>query len=264
MHLTYKRKSVQWTFYDPDCSITVYKNKEAFLRIVVGIHSCLEALKVRTEKEIQKVFLKPEWQRSSSLSKLALLSKTKGVRPEVQSLKKFNRLADNHQGVCVYVSGEPQWDWNNTKEQLTVIVLDGIEDPKNLGAIVRTSWLMGVDGVFISHHRSVSLTPSVMKSASGGVEHIPICIENLKNILKLLKEKGFWVYALNNSSEHSLWKEKFEGRMAFVFGGEHSGLKPGLQKICDKQLSIPQVTKNASYNVSVAAGIVLSECQRQQ
>ena len=234
------------------------------MRVVVGIHSCLEALKVRKKEEIQQVFLKPEWQRSSSLSKLALLSKTKGLRPVVQSLKKFNRLAENHQGVCIYVSGGPQWSWEKIEKSSIVLVLDGIEDPKNLGAIVRTAWLMGVEGIFISNRRSVSLTPSVMKSASGGAEHIPICIENPKNILKLLKEKGFWIYALNSSSEHSLWREKLEGRIALVFGGEYSGLKPGLQKICDKQLSIPQVTKNASYNVSVVAGIVLGECHRQQ
>ena len=234
------------------------------MRVVVGIHSCREALKVRKREEIQKVFLKPDWKNNSVLTELALLSEKKGLRPEVLSLKKLNRLAENHQGVCLYVKGGPKWNLENQNVLSLVLILDGLEDPKNLGAIIRTSWLLGVNGIFISRRRSGILTPSVMKAASGGAEHVPLSFGNPINIVKNLKEKEFWIYGLDSSPGESLWEEDFEKRVAFIFGGEHTGLRSGLQKICDKKLFIPQAVKEASYNVSVAAGIVLGEYRRQQ
>lgn len=234
------------------------------MRVVVGIHSCREALKVRKREEIQKVFLKPDWKNNSALTELALLSEKKGLRPEELSLKKLNRLAENHQGVCLHVKGGPKWNLENQNVPSLVLILDGVEDPKNLGAIIRTAWLFGVGGIFISRRRSGILTPSVMKAASGGAEHVPLSFENPINIVKFLKERHFWVYGLDSSSGESLWRETFGERVAFVLGGEHAGLRSGLQKGCDKKLFIPQAVKEASYNVSVAAGIVLSEYCRQQ
>ena len=220
-------------------------------------------LKFENKGKFKECFSGRIWKNSFELSNLALLSRKKGVPVEYVSIRQLDRLAENHQGICIYVSAGPKWHWENLKEQTSVLILDRIEDPKNLGAIVRTAWLMGVDGIFISQRRSVPLSPSVMKAASGGAEHIPISVENPKNILQVLKTKGFWIYGLESSSKNSLWQQKYEGKVAFVFGGEHSGLRPGLTKACDKLLSIPQSTAEASYNVSVAVALACAEYRRQ-
>lgn len=235
------------------------------MRIVVGIHASREVLKTRKTKEIKKVFFKPDWKNSPALRSLALLSEKKGITPSTLSIKKLNTKVENHQGVCIYVEGgPPEWNWNNKKEQATLLLLLHIENPGNLGAIIRTAWLTGCSAVFISRRRSSPLSPSVMKAASGGAEHIPVSFENPKDILKKLKENNFWVYGLTTEAKNSLWEENLQGRVAFILGGEQSGIGLNLKKHCDKLLSIPQVSSNASYNISVAAGITLSECRRQQ
>lgn len=233
------------------------------LRKVVGIHSCFEALKVRKASEIKKVYFSPDWEESKSLLKMADFAREKGFKPEVLALKKLDGLAQNHQGVCVHVEGAPEFHFSDLPEQAVVLILDQIEDPKNLGAIIRTAWLMGVKGIFVSSRYSVGLSPAVMKTASGGVEHVPIQIGKLSEYFDILKENGFWIYGLGAENRESLWSQKLEGRLAFVMGGEHAGIRQSLKKACDKLLFIPQKEKSASYNVSVATGILLGECFRQ-
>ncbi len=234
------------------------------MRKVVGIHSAREALKVRLRDEIKQVYFKPDWEKSSALVSLFKLAQQKSLKPEILSLKKLNHIHDYHQGVCVYVEDNLSFSKEKLGKKSTVLILDGLEDPKNLGAIIRTSWLMGVDGIFISSSRSVSLTSSVIKAASGGVEHIPIEIkDNLYSSVEFLKESGFWVYALDPSAKETIWQEDFEARTAFVLGGEESGIRKSLLKISDKSLYVPQKTKEASYNVSVVTGLVLGEYYRQ-
>ena len=233
------------------------------LRKVVGIHSCREALKVRSASELQNVYFKTDWNRNPSFLELEQLALKKNLTPEVISVKKLDALSQNHQGVCVHVSGEPQLDLKKLPEQAVVLILDQIEDPKNLGAIIRTSWLMGVKAIFLSAHHSAGLSPSVMKAASGGVEHIPIQTGHLLKWFDILKENQFWIYGLGAENQENLWSAKFEGRLAFVLGGEKSGVRKSLKKACDKLLFIPQSEESASYNVSVATGIILGECFRQ-
>ena len=152
----------------------------------------------------------------------------------------------------------------NLSSQSIVLILDGIEDPKNFGAIIRTAWLMGVQGVFVPSRRSVSLTPSVMKSANGGVEHVPVVFcQNLGSSIKRLKELGFWIYGLDHLATDSIWSEDFNEPTAFVLGGEGHGIRKPIAKACDKHLSIPQHYAHAMYNVSVATALVLGEYARQ-
>ncbi len=234
------------------------------MRKVVGIHSVREALKVRSTEEIKKVYFKPDWEKSSTLVNLFKLAQQKSLNPETLSLKKLNQIYDHHQGVCVYVEDNLSFSKKNLGEKSVVLILDGLEDPKNFGAIIRTSWLMGVDGIFISSRRSVSLTPSVIKTASGGVEHVPIEIgDDLYSYVEFLKKSGFWIYALDHSAEDSIWQENLDVRTAFILGSEESGIRKSLLKASDKKLSIPQKTKEASYNVSVVTALVLGEYCRQ-
>ena len=233
------------------------------LRKVVGIHSCKEALRVRKNSELKNIYFKPDWEKNKALLELESLALNKGLKPEVLSLKKLEALAQNHQGVCMHVKGAPHFDFNQLPEQAVVLVLDQVEDPKNLGAIIRTAWLMGVHGIFLSSHHSAGLSSSVMKAASGGVEHVPIESGQLSRYFEMLKENNFWIYGLGSENKENLWAQKFEGRLAFVMGGEQSGIRQSLKKACDKHLFISQMNGSASYNVSVATGILLGECFRQ-
>ena len=235
------------------------------LRKVIGIHSCKEALKVRSAHELKNIFFKEGWKNNPSLFELAKLAKAKKLKPETVSLRKMNQIGEFHQGVCVFVLGQPVFDIKLVGENSVVLILDRIQDPRNFGAVIRTAWLMGVDCIFSSSRRSAVLSPFVMKAASGGVEYVPIVLkDNLSQCMKELVKNQFLLYALDSHSKDSVWVEKFEGRVAFVLGGEYSGLRRGLKKFCDKILSIPQKQKLASYNVSVATGIVLGEYFRQK
>ena len=233
------------------------------MRKVIGIHSCKAALEARSSKELQKIYFRPGWQSHLHLKELGELAVKKGLVPEILSIKKLNLLSENHQGVAVYVKGRPQLNLDKLSDKAVVLILEGVEDPKNLGAIIRTAWLMGVKGIFISRHHSAGLTPSALKAAAGGVEYVPVEMVNISHCLKQLKQRHFQIYGLEGHSSHCLWQENFEGRAAFVLGGEKAGLKTLTKKICDKLLSIPQKETQASYNVSVSAAVVLSECFRQ-
>ena len=237
-------------------------------RKVIGIHSCREALKVRTAQELKKMYIKPGWERNPSLRALLDLAQSKNLKPETVSIKKLNRLIQDkegrHQGVCLELEHAFDFDQISFPESAVVLFLDRVQDPKNFGAIIRTAWLMGVSAVFISSRQSVGLTPSVVKTAGGGLEHVPVFVkDNLRQYLEELKKRQFWIYALDSHSPKSLWSIDFSGPKVFVLGGEGAGIRQSLKKICDETLSIPQKEKQASYNVSVTAGIVLSEALRQ-
>ena len=234
------------------------------VRQVVGIHSAKEALKVRHPNEIKKVFIKADWNRNHALKELHALASEKGQHPKEVSSKKLDRIHDHNQGICVEVECELSFDLKSVGDQSALLVLDGLEDPKNFGAIIRSAWLMGVDAIFIPQRRSVSLTPSVIKAASGGVEHVPVEVtSNLASCVERLKKHGFWVYGLDADGEGSIGDEKYSEKTAFILGREESGMRSSLKKVCDKTLFIPQKSKEASYNVSVATALALSEYFRQ-
>ena len=247
---------------------------------VIGLHSCKEALKNRSPKELKNLYLKENWQKSNTLKELARLAQAKKLHVQTLSLKKIKKLLSQrggagwesnsdeaHQGILLEL--EHSFDSSNFKwsfgESDVVLILDRIQDPKNLGAILRTAWLMGVVAVFVSRRHSAPISAVVIKTACGALEHVPVFIEdNLMPTLNRLKKLQFWIYALDPQSKKNLWSEKLEGRQAFVLGSEASGLKKSLKNQCDEFLRIPQKEASASYNVSVATAMVLSESLRQK
>ena len=238
------------------------------IRQVIGIHSCREALTVRANQELKRLYIKQNWNQNPSLKALVDLARAKNLKPDIVSTKKLNRLISQtgeiHQGVCVELEHAFKFDKISFSESATVLVLDRVQDPKNFGAIIRTAWLMGVEAIFISVRSSVGLTPSVVKSASGGVEHVPVFVkDNLRQYLEELKRQKFWIYALDSNSPKNIWSESLKGPKVFVLGGEGLGIRKSLKNTCDDILSIPQKEKKSSYNVSVVTGIVLSEVLRQ-
>ena len=238
------------------------------MRKIVGIHSCRAALEARSPRELRKICLQPGWQSHAALKDLEKIARKKGLAPEILSAGKLAQLSKSHQGVAVFAEGGPEMEIGKFTESAAVLILDGVEDPKNLGAIMRTAWLMGAEGIFLSRHRAAGMSPSALKAASGGAEYLPVKSANISHEIKSLKQNGFLIYGLDQSASHSLWEERFEGRVAFALGGEQSGLKPLAKKNCDKLLSIPQkggsAARRASYNVSVSAAMALTELFRQK
>ena len=178
------------------------------LRAVVGLHSCREAVKVRP-KAVKKIWLKDGWQRSAQLAEFGRFAESRRLPLEVVGEKRLESLARGHQGVACFLSEAPHLDWVALEKEETgrVILLDGIEDPHNLGAMLRTAWLMGVAAVFVPRDRAVGLTPACCKVASGGAEHVPMeASNNFIEIIKSLKNKGFWVFGLAETGTRNLYQ----------------------------------------------------------
>ena len=145
-----------------------------------------------------------------------------------------------------------------------VLALDGVEDTQNLGAVLRTSWLMGVNGIIIPEDRAVGLTASVHKVACGGAEHVPIHRTNQFNTpFEHLKKAGFWVFGLSHTAKRSIYDLQIPEKVIWVLGAEDKGLRTTTEKACDELVYIPQVSPTASYNVSVSAALALAETKRQ-
>ena len=234
------------------------------LRRVTGIHSCREAIQTAKPQDLKRLWLKPEWPKSPALKELARQAKARGAKLEILPLKKLDQITPAHQGLCLELeSRKVRFSAESLDPQSAILLLDKVQDPKNLGAVARTAWLMGAQAIFIPERNSAKSSPFTAKSACGGLEHIPLEVCHLKNLIKKMRPKGFWFYALSADSPHSLWNESLAPRSGFVLGGEQKGISPSLKKLCDKSLCVPQKTLSASYNVSVAGGIALAEYFRQ-
>ncbi len=145
------------------------------------------------------------------------------------------------------------------------MILEGVDDPHNLGAIIRTALCSGVDHIVLPKDRSVHPSPSVSRASAGAMEHADISIvTNITFFIKELKKKGVWVAGLDAQGETSLFKADLSGSIALVVGGEHSGIRPLVKKECDFLISLPMVKGVTSLNASVACGIAMYEVFRQR
>jgi 23S rRNA (guanosine2251-2'-O)-methyltransferase len=146
-----------------------------------------------------------------------------------------------------------------------LLVLDHIQDPQNLGALVRTAYCAGVNGIIVPRDRSCPVSGTVRKAASGALEHLPICqITNLARTLEILKEKGFWILALDAAGPTSIYQIDFQVPLAVVIGSEGKGVSPLVLKKSDWLATIPMTGKLTSLNASAAGAVVLFEIQRQR
>ena len=170
-----------------------------------------------------------------------------------------------HQGVVAFAAAQryAQLEEVLSGAQL-LVVLDGVEDPHNLGAIVRTAYAAGASAVLIPERRATGLTETVAKAAAGALEHLPVVrIGNVSQTLEDLKARGFWIYGLDERAKELYSETDFARPTVFVLGGEGQGLHQLVQKHCDVLLRIPMAGAISSLNVSVAAGIVLFEWRRR-
>ena len=171
-----------------------------------------------------------------------------------------------HQGVVAFGAAHQYAELDLVlREAQLLIVLDGVEDPHNLGAIVRSSHAAGASAVIVPDRRAAGLTETVAKAAAGALEHLPVVrVGNVNQTLEDLKKRGFWIYGLDGRGDQLYTELEYVRPTVFVMGGEGHGLHELVKKHCDALVRIPMAGAIASLNVSVAAGVVLFEWRRRQ
>jgi 23S rRNA (guanosine2251-2'-O)-methyltransferase len=243
--------------------------------VLYGVNPLLEAL--RAGERIPPEIVIAEGARDERLHELIELARSKNVTIKRAPRASIDRAIGNthHQGVMARIAAARYADTEDllssiaarvgTEKEPLVVVLDGVEDPRNLGAILRTSECAGVDGVFVPERRAAGLTDIVAKAAAGATEYVPIArVTNLSRLIAQLKERNLWVVgtAAGASLHYADWDWKRPS--AVVLGGEGAGLHRLVRERCDVLVGIPVQGRIQSLNVSVAAGIVLYEVLRQR
>lgn len=238
--------------------------------VIIGRNAVTEALKAG--RSIDAVWV-ARGERSGSMSKIIALASSAGIPVKEVSPAKLDAMSanGNHQGVCAtaavkeYASLEDIFALAQEKnESPFIIIADEIEDPHNLGAIIRSAEASGAHGVIVSKRRAAGLTFAVGKASAGAVEYLPVArVANIAQTIDKLKEKGVWVYAADMDGE--TWcQANLTGGLALVIGSEGSGVGRLIKEKCDGVLSLPMNGKVNSLNASVAAGILMYEAARQR
>lgn len=233
-------------------------------RAIPGFHAIREALRMRA-KGVKALWLRQGWESSDELKELHQQVVSLRGKVEVKPVSNLDRICATHQGAILYVDGRPELVLEKlaNHEKSILVYLDGIEDPHNLGAILRTSWLVGAHGLFIPEDRAVGLTPTAHKVACGGAEHVPVEeVGNFSNYAKDLKEKGYWIFGLSHKAKQTIFDIRIPEKVIWAVGSEDKGLRVTTERLCDELVSIPQISAAASYNASVATAMALTETLR--
>lgn len=241
---------------------------------VYGLLPVLEALRAR-RRPIHKLLI-IEGAQPARFNELLDLARRAGIPIEKRDRRALDDLTRraNHQGVVAlcgatgrttYADAETVLDSLSTDAPPLLVLLDGIEDPHNLGAILRSCEGAGVDGVFLPEHRAAGLTETVAKTSAGAVEYVRVSrVTNLVRLIEELKERGIWIVGVEGGGTGAHWKHDFTGPLALVLGSEGKGIRRLVREHCDAIVSIPMRGQLNSLNVSVAAGVVLFEVLRQR
>jgi 23S rRNA (guanosine2251-2'-O)-methyltransferase len=237
-----------------------------------GFHPVREGLRGR--RQPLELFI-VEGALNDRVQKLLELATERGVPVRRRRKLDLDRLAGHphHQGVVLSIEPFSYCDlddllaaWRNSARPAFFLLLDGITDPHNFGAILRNADAAGCHGVVVPKDRSCPVTNVVDKSSAGAVEHLPVCqVTNLARAIEQLKTVGIWVYGLSGDAESKLlYEEKLGGDIALVIGAEGEGLRPLTRKQCDGLLSIPMGGQVASLNAASASAVALFEVVRQR
>jgi 23S rRNA (guanosine2251-2'-O)-methyltransferase len=243
------------------------------VRVVYGLNPVRELLRA-APREVSELWLAEGGTRAAAFADLERLARSAGAKVRGAPRQKLDRLAatDRHQGVVAVVA---EFRYASLDDLLAraaqsgrpplAVVLDGIEDPHNLGAIVRSAHALGGHGVVIAKDRAVGVTPAVAKASAGAIERSAIArVTNLAQALESLKEAGVWSVALAADGEKPLASLDLRGPTAFVLGSEAEGLRPLVRRTCDLSARIPMLGELDSLSVSASAAIALYEAARQR
>lgn len=244
---------------------------------VFGLHAAHSALEKHPERIKEVVILKGR--QDNRMTKLLDLVRERGLKFRLAGKDEFDRillkqeLRDvRHQGVLLFTTAAPVLKENDLSAMLDdldepplLLVLDGVTDPHNIGACLRTCDAAGAHGLIVPKDKSATLTPTAVKIASGASDTVPFyAVTNLARTLEQLKERGIWIYGTAGEASSNIYKTKLQGPVAIVMGAEGKGLRRLTREICDELIHIPMAGNVSSLNVSVAAGVCLFEVVRQK
>ena len=240
--------------------------------IVFGLHAVRTLLRLRPERAASLLLQKGR--EDARVAEILKLAQAAGVRTEWRDARELDRLAggDRHQGACVQmraagVLGEGALDeiLDRAATPPLLLVLDGVQDPHNLGACLRTADAAGASAVVVPRDRAVGLTPTVRKVASGAAETMPLIqVVNLARTLRWLKERSIWIIGADDQAPKSVYETALDMPVALVLGAEGAGVRRLTREHCDALIKIPMLGVVESLNVSVATGVVLFEAVRQR
>ena len=233
-------------------------------RHTLGIHPVREALRAR--RPLDKVLI-AKGSAGPRIQEIVDLCRDHSVPVRFEPREMLDRLSKGipHQGVVAFGAVHEFVELSEVSEGAQLlVVLDGVEDPHNLGAIIRTAHAAGADAVVVPERRAAPLTETVERAAAGAMEYLPIArVTNVTQALEKLKQQGYWIYGFDERGTESYHTVEYAQPTVIVLGGEGKGIHQGVQKHCDVLVKIPMAGEVSSLNVSVAAGVVLFELRRR-
>lgn len=237
-----------------------------------GRHPVLELLRADSRR-VEEIAILSEG-RGPALQELLALAKTRGVKVSFRSRDQLTSMAGtpHHQGVVARAAGASYATLDDVMavpalrgENAFFLGLDQVQDPRNLGAILRSAEATGVHGVIVPRHHAAGLTGAAAKSAVGAVEHVPVArVGNLVQALEAMKQAGVWIAGAVPEGGQAPWKVDLTSATCLVFGGEGEGLRPLVARTCDLLVTLPMKGRLASVNVSAAAAVLCFEVVRQR
>lgn len=240
--------------------------------LIYGRHTVLSALE--SQRYLNRLWIAPQLRYDPRFHSLLLQAKAAGTVIDEVDYRRLDQLSNqaNHQGVAAQIAPYAYIELETLVEQAKaetdqpiLIAADGITDPHNLGAIIRTAEALGAQGLIIPQRRAVGVTSVVAKVAAGALENFAVArVVNLNQALDQLKTSGFWIYGMAVTGSHEIHTVNFTGPIVLVIGAEGSGLSLLTQRHCDRLVSIPLQGKTPSLNASVATGMALYEICRQR
>ncbi|HUI74072.1 MAG TPA: 23S rRNA (guanosine(2251)-2'-O)-methyltransferase RlmB [Candidatus Acidoferrum sp.] len=239
---------------------------------LTGIHAIREALEAG--RALERIVV-AKGRQDTRIEEIVQLARKQNVPLRFEERSELDRLADSrdHQGVVALTASRPAATLEDilaransgSGQKGLIVLLDGVEDPHNLGAIIRTALAAGAHGVVIPERRAAGLTDTVARSSAGALAHLPVAkVTNLARTMEELKEAGYWLVGLDERADKSYTDVDYTSPVAIVMGGEGKGLHDLVRKRCDFVVSLPTAGPVKSLNVSVAAGVVLFEAVRQR
>jgi 23S rRNA (guanosine2251-2'-O)-methyltransferase len=239
-------------------------------RRLVGFHAVIARL--RQHADSVRVVYVLDTRSDARMRELTQRAKLAGVAVQSVDERRLHALAghDGHQGVAALVDDSTARltladVLDGLSEPPLLLILDGVTDPHNLGACLRSADAFGAHGLVVPKDRAVGVNATVAKAASGAADTVPVVsVTNLARVMRELKERGVWLIGTDAAARESIFSAELSGPMAWVFGAEGSGLRRLTRELCDRVVSIPLQGSVESLNVSVAAGICLYETRRQR
>ena len=239
--------------------------------IIYGKNAVIEALEAGS-RTFNKILISSASHADSKIEKIKELAKANGIVFQFVNIQKLNQIEPEgrHQGVIAQIAPVKYTDLDDFIEKhrgktASVVILDGVEDSHNVGAIIRSCVCAGVDGIILPSRRGVLINPTIEKTSAGAINHISIIkVNSLVNTVQRLKENNWWVIASDHHAKDNYYDVDYtDMNFALIMGAEHAGISKSLLKLSDFVIKIPMLTNFNSLNVSNAAAIILFERCRQ-